>query len=293
MRITLGMLASNILRDISRADQRRLLANERLSSGLKLNRPSDNPVGITSSLSFRTALKEIEQYLGNISESIQWLNVTDSALNNAGEALHRVRELAVQAANSDLPKESLQALAEEMRQLREEIVSVGNTMYADRYIFGGHQTLTPPLSLDATGNWIYNGDAGQIEREIGAGVRLAINVVGRDVFIPAIEAISQLITDIEAGDTQAVGGRDLTNLDSALDNLLTYRAQVGAKTNRLELAQNRLMTLQTDVTRLKSDLEEADLAEVAVQLTTYENAYRMALSAAGKIIQPTLLDFLR
>ncbi len=293
MRITQTLLSGNILRDIQKADERRIITHERLSSGMKLNRPSDDPVGISFSLQYRTTLNEVDRYLGTISESIQWLNVTDSALNNLGLTMGRVRELAVQAANSSLPPESLTAVSQELSQLRQEVVSLGNTMYGDRYIFGGHQTLSEPF--DNAGNYL--GDTilanAEITREISPGVKMGINILGNSVFSPAIAAIDQLITNVNAGNTAAIGGTDIATLDTAYDNLLTYRSEVGAKTNRLELAQNRLMDLQVQVSRLKSDMEEADLSETAVLLSTQENAYRMALMAAGKTIQPTLLEFLR
>ncbi len=289
MRVTNQMLADRVLADLNATNTRRMKIHQQMSSGRRLEVPSDDPVKVVDALRYRSNLVETEQYLANVSEARTWLDTTDSALNNITALVQRARELAVQGAVGALPQSALDALAEEVRNLRDEVINVGNASHGGRYLFSGTKTLTP--AFDAAG--VYQGDTGQISREVGPGVSVGINVRGDLAIKPAIDALSQLAADLAAGNTNAVGGADLGQLDAAIDTLFKYRAEVGAKFNRLELAENRLQDLSVSLNRLQSDVEDTDLAEAGVRLAEMESAYRVALSAAGRIVQPTLLDFLR
>lgn len=96
-----------------------------------------------------------------------------------------------------------------------------------------------------------------------------------------------------SGTYSAAVGNDLTALDAQVNNLLLYRAQIGAKVNRLTLAENRLQDVQLNLQKLQSSVEDVDIAQMAAQLARDENAYQVALAAAARIVQATLLDFLR
>jgi len=291
VRVTETIVVNQLLADIREADQRRLQTHLQMSSGRRLLRPSDDPIGVVTALRYRSALTEIKAFSANIGEARDWLETTESALRNATTILQRAREVAVTGANGTVAAGSYQALAEEVRSLRQEVILLGNSSHAGRYLFGGYQTVDPAQPpFDAAGN--YQGDAGALVREIGPGVTVQINVPGDQAFAPALVALDRLANDLAAGDATAVGN-DLAELDSALDGLMALRARLGAQMNRLELAQMRLQEVEVTATRLQSGAEEVDIAEVAVRLSVYENAYRVALAAAGRLLQTSLLDFLK
>lgn len=289
MRVTTNMLVSQVLSDLREADARRLRVHEQLSSGRRIERPSDDPADVVTALRYRSSLTETGQYIENVGSARDWLDVTESVLRNATNVVQRARELAVTAANSHLAQGSLNAVAEEVSGLRDELIQLGNTSHGERYIFGGYQTTAPPF--DPAGS--YSGDAATISREIGPGVFMGVNLPGNAVFSNALTALGQLVNDLQAGDINAVGGADLADLDAVLDDMMAFRARVGAKVNHLNLAEYRLQETDASLKRLQSDIEEVDIAETAVNLSVQENAYRVALAAAGRLIQPTLLDFLR
>lgn len=299
MRVADAVLYNQVINDLAAADRRRIEVHSQLSSGRRLQRPSDNPIDVMTALRYRTELAEIGQFLSNAGEARDWLDATESALGSATALVQRAREIAVTGANSPLPAGSYAAMADEVHQLRAELIQLGNTTLDGRYIFGGYKTLSAPF--DTAGNYL--GDAGVISREIGPGITLDVNLPGavgsHPAFTPALNALQQLENDLRAlasspstGTTTAVSN-DIAALDGVLDNLLAVRAQVGAKTNRVQLAEARLQDLQVSVTRLQSGVEEVDIAETAVRLSVQENAYRVALSAAARLVQTTLLDFLR
>ena len=292
MRVTQGMMVGNFLNNLNNNFKIMDKIQEQMSTGRKINRPSDDPVGVVSSLRLRTGLTETEKYLGNTEDARAWLETTDIALGQAGDILHRVRELTIQGANDTLPPQSQNAIAKEVHQLREQMVQVANSSHDGRYIFGGFQTTTVPF----TGAGAYTGDTNTISYEIGINMTIPVNVTGDAAFINA-QNVFQLLTDVEndliAGNTSNLSNIRLGELDTAMNNMLSIRADVGAKVNRLELTKSRLDDTNLNLSGLLSKNEDIDMAEVITQLKTQENTYQTALAAGARIIQPTLMDFLR
>jgi flagellar hook-associated protein 3 FlgL len=273
-----------------------------LATGRKINLPSDNPAGLVKSLRLRTNLVEGEQYLANINEGINFMETTDAALDNLTAIMQRIRELAVNAANGTNDDSARRAIADEIKELTDQITIVANTSYGSKYIFAGTNVTQQPCQEDSdpdTFKWTGNNEALQLE--IGVGVKLTINLtdssmnnffVGNGTDPGVIDFCRELVNDIEAGNLDAVNAA-LTTADKFIDNLLTARSTIGAKVNRLELQQSRLDSTQISYTSLLSQNEDADIAEVIMNLKMQESVYRASLAAGARIIQPSLVDFLR
>jgi len=239
-------------------------------------------------------LTHTKQYRANIGVALSWLEATDSVLNEVGQALQRVKELAVYGANGVLPQDARDAIAREVDQILEHLVDLANSSHAGLYLFGGHRTTTPPYVLSG-GTVSYQGDTepGRRELEIASGVKIAVNVLGSELFDQIFQAVTNLRDALYEGDTATVGNQSLAEVEDALDTLLRVRADVGARINRLELADARMQELELNVEQLISDNEDVDLARAIIDLKVAENVYRAALASGARIIQPTLLDFLR
>jgi len=291
MRITQGMLVGNFLNNLNTNYRNMNKIQEQLATTKKINRPSDDPVGVVTSLRLYTGLTETEKYLSNVEDAMGWLNTTDTALGQASDVLDRVRELTIAGATDSLSQSARDALATEVSQLREQLEQIGNTAHDGRYVFGGFRTTEPPFAAGA-----YAGDAGSMNYEIGVNITMPINVTGDDVLINTVDTFA-LLTDIEndiiGGNTASLSGTRLGELDQAIDNILSLRSGVGAKTNRLELTQIRLEDAGLNFSTLLSENEDINTAEMITQLKMQENTYNTALAAGARIIQPTLLDFLR
>ncbi|PKM44504.1 MAG: flagellar hook-associated protein FlgL [Firmicutes bacterium HGW-Firmicutes-8] len=300
MRVTQGMMVGNFLNNLNNNFRTMDKIQEQLSTGRRINRASDDPVGVVSSLRLRTGLTETEKYLSNVDDGKAWLETTDIALGQAGNILHRVRELTVQGANDTLPPQSLDAIAKEVAQLREQLIQVGNSTVDGRFIFGGYQTTNPPFIVSGLYGGdpaiIYNGDNGTINYEIGVNIQVPINITGDSPFT-SIMNIFDLLTDIKndiaAGNTGSLSSVRLGQLDSVMDNMLSVRSDVGAKVNRMEMTKARLDDTNLNLSALLSKNEDIDTAKVITELKMQENTYQTALAAGARIIQPTLMDFLR
>jgi flagellar hook-associated protein 3 FlgL len=288
MRVTNSMMINTVLRDLNNNLSKMTKSQEQLSSGRRINRPSDDPVGIVSALRLRTSLTELDQYKSNAEDASSWLDTTDSSLNESGAVLQRVRELAVSAANDYLTQTERDAIYKEVDQLKQHLVQVGNTTFAGKYIFSGTKTSTTPF--DNGGG--YNGDNVIFNYEIAIGVNIPINVDGQTAFSGAFGAIDQFLVDLTNADTMSIS-TDIGLLDLAINNQLEIRADIGAKVNRLELAINRMDAETVNLTGLLSKTEDVDAAALITRLKMQESVYNASLSAGAKIVQPTLIDFLR
>lgn len=297
MRVTQNMLASTVLNNISSSYERIAKYQTQLASGKLYHRPSDNPVAVNHALATRTAIKEIQQYADNLDDGLMWLGTADVSLRNATELLYRAKELAVMGANATNSQSELDKIANEVDQLLSEMVVIGNTTLAGRYIFGGHETMSQPftqVTLPAPAV-TYNGDAGSISYEIEKGVTASVNLNGNTVFQGTTDVFQVLIdlsAHLRAGDYAAVSG-DTSLVDDALGAITDALAIVGSKINRMEFIRDRHEQDKLSLTEILSNIEDADLAEVVMKLKSEENVYQSALMTGSMTIQKSLIDFLR
>jgi len=289
------MIARGLLSNLNNHLERMERLHYQLSSGKRLRFPSDDPTATSISMRLRTGLVQTRQHRANLDAALSWLEATDSALNELTEVLHRAKELAVYGASETLPQEAREALAKEVEQLLQHVIDIANTRHGGLYIFSGNKTFDAPYTYDpASSSWPeYYGDDGERKYEFSDGVTVTVNVTGDTVFNPILSALKKLYEELMEGNGDQVGGPVLGQLDDALDSLLRVRADVGARVNRLELARSRLDELELNFEQLLANTEDVDIARAIVDLKVSENAYRAALAAGARIIQPSLLDFLR
>jgi flagellar hook-associated protein 3 FlgL len=293
-RITQGMLNQTLLYDLRNVTTQLSTSEQQLSSGYKLNQPSDDPYGASQALKLRADLAANQQYQSNVQDANSWQGVADTALGDIGDSIQRARDLVLQGANDTNGASDRQAIVTELNQLIDSIKTDANTQYAGRYIFSGTKTNAQPYQLGA--NDAYAGNTAMITRAIGVGVQVAINqpgssIVGDDTS-GLLATLRGIVTDLQSGNTNALSTTDLKALDSANDQLLNARAQVGALSDRLTTATNRLQSTEQSTTQLLSNVQDADMTQVMINFSTQQAAYQAALRAGAQIIQPSLMDFL-
>lgn len=300
MRITNAMLSDVILKNISSSYERIGKFQDQLSSGKLYNKPSDNPVAINKGLGIRSVTKSLDQYVDNVNDALAWLKTADGALMNTVDLLYRAKELSVQGANGTNTQEALNAIAKEIDQIIEDTVSIGNTQYDGKYIFGGNRTTTAPFTLVAgpPTDVTYNGDSASRSYEIEKGVTVTVNLTGDTVFKDSTDptSIFRILIDLRdhltAGDFAALS-TDTSQIDSAITTVTDGLMVVGAKVNRLEIAMDRLEDEKFGLIETLSNIEDADIAEVITKLKMEETVYQAALAAGSTAIQKSLIDFLK
>jgi flagellar hook-associated protein 3 FlgL len=297
MRVTQGMLTGNMLRNLSASYARLSKYQDQLATGKKINRPSDDPVIAMKGMIYRTNLTEVEQYKRNFSEAYSWIENSDAALDKATQALQRIRELVVQASNDTYEVSQRAAISEEIKQLTEHLVSIANTKVGDKYIFNGTDTLQKPVNLPAV-----SGNKNQVKIELSQGIYIPVNVDPTKLFnYDNTNKGNGLFSDLEFLNTDlndpTKSGKDieqyLSYIDNHINNFLGARAELGARLNRVELMEERIDQQEVIANRMLSDNEDADIERVITDLKMQESVHRAALGVGARIIQPTLLDFLR
>lgn len=299
MRITNKMISSTIERNLHRGLDRVSQLHQQLSTGKRISLPHEDPVSIRKALGLNSNLTEIEQYTRNVDQGSAWLTATETAISQVVDSLHKVQELAVRGANGPLTNEDLSKIKSEVDQIYQHIYDLSQTQYDGKYVFSGTETLTAPYEMNGDTVSGYKGNKWQIEYEISKGVKMPVNVVGGDptdsskelfgVVFKAIESLRGNLKKVDQGNIDA----DIGKLQAALENTLDVQAKVGAMSNRLDMAKQRLSADDLNITKLVSETEDIDIAEVIMNLNMQENVYRAALGSAARVIQPSLLDFLR
>ena len=295
-RITTMMVSRNVLADINNTAERLDRTRAKASSGKELTRPSDNPYATARALRLRQSLEGTRQYQRNAEDAIGWQEATEQALSSITEVVHQARDLIVQAGSDTVTPEARSAIAAQLNQLILSVKDSGNATYAGRFLFGGTRTTAPPYAAnDATDT--YRGNTGVIAREIGPGVSLGINVAGSRVVggggTGLLGVLRGAIAHLAASDGASLRGTDLQAIDGALDQVMSARAENGANSNRIESALSRLGQLEESTLGQLSKTEDADFAQVMIDLNSQQAAYQAALKAGANIVQSSLMDFLR
>ena len=308
IRVTSNMLNNQMLLNLNRNGVNLNNLQTQLTTGRKINKPSDDPVGITYSMRYRAELSSNEQYQKNVDSAQSWLEFTDTAVDQVGSILHRVKELTVQASNSTNPKSALDSINTEIKQLKEQLIDIGNSKINGKYIFNGQTYDKKPYDFpkgadnqsDTSAAGDLTTDTGEINYIIGDNIQLSVNVTGSDIFGNPSEKdgdhiftmLDRLSTALEASDFDTISDQiDLVN--TRLDKVLTARSQVGAKTNRVDLMQGRLSDLEINLNNMQGNVEDADYEKVLLNSKIQESIYNASLSTGAKIISNSLADFLR
>lgn len=417
MRVTNGMMVNNLLRNLGRNLSRMEKTQQQLSSGKKFVNPSDDPIGVSRSLRLNTEISTISQHKRNADDVKSWLGTTEMAVSNVNEILKRAKELTVQASSETNSLDERTAISAEIKELRKQLIQIGNTTYAGSYLFSGYKTDKPLFKADGT--YDIGGSANTltldevIQVNIGVGDKIDENFIGQRLFglytsdadldltsggslkqkqslaggyldlasapittatsfditygattttinlsavpyndddladlktsisgqLPAgitvkvsdnrlifegngefsissgtavgvpgtqqsvsrvnsgdqsqlLKIFDQLVNDLESDNTTGISSA-LTRIENQMDNVHALTAEIGVKTNRIELTTSRIEDDTVNLKELMSKNEDADIAEVIMNLKMEEYVYQASLSGGAKIIQPTLVDFLR
>jgi flagellar hook-associated protein 3 FlgL len=298
IRTTNNQSAVHVLDDLQRVSASLQHTQRKLSTGKEINQVEDDPVGAGRAMHLRSEVSDVQQYQKNINEALGFQDASESAMSSVQDILKRAKELVVQAGNGTLDQTGLNNIAAEIKQLVEAARQSMNGTYAGRYLFSGTATLTPPFPSPAL---TYAGDDNTMQRVIGQGEQVDLNLRGWEAFsVPptasgqnVLQLLDKVATDLQAGNRAALGGPDLQGVDAMLDQLSASRAQVGARTNRLETQQSRLKDLELNVEDLLSKTEDADMAKAMVDFSMQQSIYQSALQSGARVLQPSLLDFLR
>lgn len=297
MRVTNSMMVQNMLDHLKNNMGDLNDLNEQLSSGKLFQMPSDAPIKVSDSMNYKSQLNRNDQFQRNLTQTENWLNITESSLKSGTEVIQRARELTIYAANDSMTSNDRKMVAKEMKQLRDELIDISNDELGDSYIFSGQKTGEKPFEVvdNGIGDYVqYNGDTSSVKRRLNENVEMDVNLNGHEVFKDEIENLNKIYTQLE--DPSVSGediGNNLSEMDESINKYAELRSEVGGKLQRTGNIISRLEANEVHLRSLKSKNEDADLAEVITELKMEETVYRASLASGSRIMQQSLVDFIR
>lgn len=301
MRVTQRTISATMMEGLQGNLGKLQRLQEQLSSGKQMSRPSDSPVKTVEAMQHRSSLRTTEQYVRNAEDGQALLETADGALSQALELSRRATELVLTARNASTNPTAREAIANQLDQVREGLLGLANTRYLDRPIFGGNVGGVTAFAADGS----YVGDQGTVLRSVAPDTRVEVAVTGTAAFgTSGPQGDGAQLFDVLAGISASLRGQPpaggvtdlgdgLTKLNVAHQRIISTLGEVGARSNRLETMQTRAQDQLLAITTSLSEVEDIDLPRTIVDLQMQEVAYKAALGATARVVQPSLLDFLR
>lgn len=331
MRVTNRMLANNFLGDMRTNLNNLQKIQTQLTTGKEISKPSDDPFKISRTMQLHSQISANEQYNNNIKDTSNWLDATDTALDQVTNNLQRVRELVISSGNAAYGSEEMLAIKDELNQRIEEITQILNTNFDGKYVFGGTKVTSKPLGhkTDDNGNSViyYSGKAGgelvegsavetnvqeqlnminkKFSVEVSQGVSMDYNVTASDILeftnedgeqINLGSLLNEIVTNLDNNDKESRNkliDSNLKGVQDSISNLLKIRSEVGAKQNRMESAKEKNEAENISMTEVLSKTEDIDFTEKIMEYSVMQTVYQASLQTSAKVIQPSLLDYLR
>jgi flagellin len=269
------MVTGASLRSIGRHVEKSL---EKLSTGLRINRASDDAAGLSVSEQLRSQVRGLAMANRNILDGVSLINIAEGALIEIEDMMHRIRELSIQAANDTLTITERQYIDVEVQQLLHEIDRVAE----------GTQFNSQKL-LNGTGVW--STTSGGV-LHVGPNDSMVSDVVTVHIGSITTGGVGIDVIDVtsQTGATVAIG-----LLDIALSSVNTLRADLGAKTNRLEHALNNQENQHQNMQAAESVVRDADFAFETTQFTRNQilNQSSTAMLAQANMIPQTVLQLIQ
>ena len=293
MRVNTIMIFNQSVTNINSHYEKIFKLNEQVSSGKRINRPSDDSLDSGKVLGYRNLLGSIEQYKKNIDRGVALLRNTESALAGAEEVFIDAKVLAEQMATGTYTAEQRDMLSTQAEHFFERLLVLGNTSVTDRYLFSGYKTDTAPFARDDYYNISYHGDNNQIKFEIQQNTQVTINTTGQKIFIDGTNTFDVLrdLRNALINDDQDAVGEVLEGIDNALNQIIRERAIAGAALHQMESSKNILEEFGLQTEELLSNTEDTDVVDAFSKLQMREIAFEATLQSTSMVTGLSLVNF--
>ncbi len=304
MRITDSFRFRTVTENLNKSRERLTDLQEQLSTGKRLNRPSDDLGSMANAMRLRTILESNIQFQNNIGDGLTQLTAQEEALNQIYDILVGVKEIAIEGASDSITIRD--SLAQQLDLMLDNLAEIANSKFNNKYLFGGTETQSAPFALNQ--NVInglssepvssYRGNNGKINRQINDQTTVEVNLTGKEIFdqpTSGVEDIFQLIFDLkgflETDDTSGINGK-IENVNGAIEQTLQNFLKIGTRKQLITFNDDRFISQNIQVQSALSSLEDTDFGEAFIAFKAEENALNSALSAGARVVSPSLIDFL-
>lgn len=292
MRITQFMIYDRILKAFQENSTEIAALQTRLATGKKINKPSDDVIASIRAMDYKLSISSNNQYKKNITEAQSHLSFTETVLNSVSEVLMRLKELAIQGADSSINAKNRESIAKEVEELTKHLLNLSNSRFRDRYVFSGFKTDTTPFDS----NFSYIGDSGIMNVMIDVNTVIPINIPGNYAFEFNGETFMKISDDLKNSllNNDINGIKDsISKLDGSASVIDKVLADIGARMNRFEDQADRLDNSSINLRSALSLTEDDDIAETTIHYSKAELALQALRQTAARGIYQSLFDFLR
>jgi len=294
MRITVASASYAALDGLEAQSAKLAKLQAQMSSGNQITTPSDNPTGTVEALQLRSQSAANDQYGTSATDAVSWLSTQDSAYSQLVTLAQSARTQIVQALNTGAgDSTSANAIADSLDQIRQSLISEANTTFNGRPVFGG--TTAGGVAYDSSGNYV--GDDGAVTRQIGPNTTVTVSANGPNIFgadndpTNLLTMLTNVANTLRTSPT-SLPSSTLGDMDAAITRISDAQAVEGATYNQVQLAQTTQQSTATSFKTQLSGIQDIDIADMAVQITTANTTYQAALQTTASIRQLSLLNFL-
>jgi flagellar hook-associated protein 3 FlgL len=306
MKISTSFLFDRATSQMSTVQNKLANAQAQMSQGKQIIAPSDAPDQAAVITRFKGVIQRNDSYNNTLTSASARYQAEETALQNVSNGLIRMRELGIQAANDTLGPVDRQSLALEMAGLRDQIMSLANTQdTGGAYLFAGSRVSEPAFGVNATGEFVYNGDQTKISVLVGEQRTIQLNRPGSDVFervlrtdtegnpvgVSFFPAMDDMVTAVASSDQSAMQ-RGVDELSAMTDSVSLGMAQIGSDMNVVESQQTVIDETLLRLKTLLSGVEDLDYATAITQMNKDMLALEAAQSSFAKVSQLNLFNYI-
>jgi flagellar hook-associated protein 3 FlgL len=290
-RVTASSMTTSAMRQLQTNLSELSRLQEQATSQRAFLAPSDDPTAAATTLRLHAEQRRTDQYARNIDDGMAWLATADSAIAASTALLARARNLTVQGANDGaMDATAKEAIAVELEGIRDELLAQANTTVLGRSVFAG---TSDTAAFDTAG--AFSGLPGaEVVRRVSDQASIRVDTDGAAVFgtdgDSAFALLDRIIADLRGGVN--IGPR-LEEIDQRRSAMLSAQGAVGARQSQMERVKETTLQDSVSLEARRAAVEDVDSVEVLVRLQAQELVYRSALAVTGRVLQPTLMEFLR
>jgi flagellar hook-associated protein 3 FlgL len=291
--------SANMVNLMDQAQQNENNAIQQLSTGRRVNLPSDDPAAEAAMVNENSQSVAVDQYTANSDSLTNVLNTANSTIESAVTLLQRAVSLGVEGAGGTMNQSDLNSIATEVSGIQSQMLSLANTSYAGQYLFAGTATKTAPYVADSSDptqiNYVGNSQQNQVQ--IGTGLSVASNLPGSSIFSQSganvFTALQSLVTALQSGDTSSISAAE-TGVSNSLNAVNTAQVFYGNTVSELTTNESYLAQEKINITTYENTLVSADMASAATAVTQAQTVLTATVAAAAQMNQSmNLLDYIK
>lgn len=324
MRITNASMVRSHLYDTQNNLTNMSKINQQISTGKVINTVSDDPHKAIKIMNINNEIKYTEKYNYNIDESVGWMNTTDGALDNVGNLLGEIKETILKVGNGTYSQNEMKSLNEDMNEKIKQLADTLNSTHGGKYLFGGSSVDDAPITVienpdgtvklefskDKNGQTIPNTD--DLKADISSGINIDYNISVGEILnikdgngntvnlLDEINNLSTLMNNIANGDEQTAAKAKETllndtkgKIDTLFDHVVNERTSLGVRVSTAEKIKELNDEDILNIQDVLSKTQDTDVVEKFIELKSAEMIYQASIQVGAKLIQPTILDYIR